>query len=79
MLQWINTLLDASKKIGRYLNASTTYRAELERVGYTDIVETTRIWPMNRWPKDPKFKELGMSRCYVERAQLIIHGRNVDM
>jgi len=63
MLQWINTLVDASKKVGRDLNASATYKAEMERVGYTDIVETMYVWPINRWPKDSKFKELGMWTC----------------
>ncbi|TVY35880.1 putative methyltransferase [Lachnellula subtilissima] len=63
MLQWILLLLEASKKAGRDLNVSATYKEQLERVGYTDIVEKIYVWPMNKWPKDPKFKELGLWTC----------------
>jgi hypothetical protein len=60
LYQWSTLCLEASKKIGRDLGATNTYKAEMERVGYEGIVEKMWIWPMNRWPKDPKLKELGM-------------------
>ncbi|TVY56720.1 putative methyltransferase tdiE [Lachnellula cervina] len=63
MLRWILLLLEASSRVGRDLNVSATYKAQLERVGYTGIVEKIYVWPMNRWPKDPKFKELGIWTC----------------
>ncbi|TVY16855.1 putative methyltransferase tdiE [Lachnellula arida] len=63
MLQWILLLREASNRVGRDLNVSATYKAQLERVGYTHIVEKIYVWPMNRWPKDPKFKELGIWTC----------------
>jgi len=69
MLQWILLLLEASKKVGRDLNVSATYKEQLERVGYTDIVEKIYVWPMNKWPKNPKFKELGM--CMTDKKRRI--------
>ncbi|KAH8654553.1 S-adenosyl-L-methionine-dependent methyltransferase [Tricladium varicosporioides] len=61
--QWFNLALSGTKQIGRPLDSAKTYKAELERVGFTDIVEVNYKWPMNRWPKDPKFKELGIWTC----------------
>jgi len=61
LYQWGALCVDASKKVGRDLGATGTYKKEMQRVGYTDIVEKMYIWPMNKWPKDPKLKELGMS------------------
>jgi len=52
-------MLEVSKKIGRGLDCALEYKAQMERAGYIDIEEVVDIWPMNRWPKDPKFKELG--------------------
>ncbi len=40
-----------------------TYEAELKRAGYTEIDSKPTVWPMNRWPKDKKFKEMGMWNC----------------
>jgi hypothetical protein len=34
----------------------------MERAGFTDVVQTVYKWPMNRWPKDRKYKELGKAR-----------------
>jgi hypothetical protein len=28
--------------------------------GFTNVVETKYFWPLNKWPKDKKLKELGM-------------------
>lgn len=57
---WSKQLLRGAKKIGRPLDSAKHYKDELTRVGYVDIVEDTYKWPMNRWPRDRNFKELGM-------------------
>ena len=58
--KWSELGVEAAAKIGRYLDSAKSYKAEMERVGFTDVVQTIHIWPMNRWPKDKKYKELGM-------------------
>jgi hypothetical protein len=32
----------------------------LEEAGFEGVVEKQYKWPINRWPRDPKFKELGL-------------------
>jgi hypothetical protein len=58
--KWSKQSLLGTTKMGRPLDSAKHYKDELTRVGYVDIVENTYKWPMNRWPKDPNFKELGM-------------------
>jgi hypothetical protein len=57
--KWSELSLSGTRKIGRPLDCARHYKDELTRAGYVDIVENIYKWPMNRWPKDPKFKELG--------------------
>lgn len=63
LLNWSILLLQASQKIGRDIDSAKLYKAQLEAAGYVDVVERVHYWPMNRWPKDPKLKELGMWNC----------------
>ncbi|KAK0113507.1 hypothetical protein ONS96_014370 [Cadophora gregata f. sp. sojae] len=60
---WAQQQLKGSKIIGRPLDAAKNHQAELQRVGYTDVTVKHFIWPMNRWPKDEKYKELGTWNC----------------
>jgi len=32
----------------------------MQAAGFEDVVEMQYKWPQNRWPKDPKYKELGL-------------------
>ncbi|CZR56285.1 related to methyltransferase [Phialocephala subalpina] len=63
LLRWSTLLLEASQKLGRDIDSAKRYKAQLEAAGYVDVIELVHYWPMNRWPKDPKFKELGMWNC----------------
>ncbi|KAI8711858.1 hypothetical protein NCS52_01450400 [Fusarium sp. LHS14.1] len=59
LMKWQESLIDASKKLGRALGASDQYKAILERTGFQNVHETIFRWPTNSWPKDRKLKELG--------------------
>jgi SAM-dependent methyltransferase len=56
---WCDLCFDASEKAGRSLNSVLKYKAQLEEAGFTAVTERIFRWPMNRWPKDPNFKDLG--------------------
>ena len=59
VVKWINLMVEASKKFNRPLDGATSHKTFLQNAGFTEIVETEYKWPMNSWPKDRKFKELG--------------------
>jgi hypothetical protein len=53
-------MLEASLILKRPLNTCGRAKHDLAASGFVDIVEIPFRWPMNRWPKDMKYKELGM-------------------
>jgi hypothetical protein len=58
--KWSDLMLDASQKAGSSMNSARLYKSQLEVAGFTNVVEVQHKWPQNTWPKDKKFKELGM-------------------
>jgi hypothetical protein len=56
---WADLLLAGTIKIGRPINSAKDYKQQLEKAGFTNVVEQKFIWPQNRWPRDRKMKELG--------------------
>jgi hypothetical protein len=54
--------MESGATIGRFTDSATKYTEQLAAVGFTNIQQTIYKWPQNQWPKDPKFKELGMFR-----------------
>ncbi|KAK4452012.1 Phosphoethanolamine N-methyltransferase [Podospora aff. communis PSN243] len=59
LLKWNRLLVEASEKLGRPLNSCKNYRQQLVDAGFVNIVETHFKWPMNTWPKDSKYKNIG--------------------
>ena len=51
--------VDAANANGRPNNLAPYYKSYLERAGFVDVVERQFKWPLNEWPKDPYYKELG--------------------
>lgn len=60
LAQWSNHLVKASNKLGRSLEDTVRYKELMAAAGFEDIVEVQYKWPQNPWPRDPKYKELGM-------------------
>ncbi|KAF9769132.1 hypothetical protein IL306_013494 [Fusarium sp. DS 682] len=46
-------------KAGRAINLAPKYKSFLEKASFTDVVEKQFKWPINEWPKDKHYKELG--------------------
>jgi hypothetical protein len=53
-------MLEGCAKLGRSADSPIHYKAQMEAAGFVNVTETIYKWPSNRWPKDKKFKELGM-------------------
>lgn len=50
---------EAAKVGGRPMTLAPEYRDFLQRAGFVDIVERRFKWPINTWPKDPYYKQIG--------------------
>jgi len=53
--------MKAAEKIGRVSNSAEKYEEQLTEAGFVDIHVEVYKWPQNRWPKNPRYKELGES------------------
>lgn len=60
MWQWMLLVMEGMAKLGRPVKGAHVWKRYMEAVGFEDVVETVYKWPTNRWPRSPKFKELGM-------------------
>lgn len=49
----------AGEVSGRPINLAPYYKSYLESAGFINVVERRFKWPLNKWPKDPYYKELG--------------------
>ncbi|KAG7119949.1 methyltransferase tdiE like protein [Verticillium longisporum] len=57
---WVTQLLEGTRKIGRPFDGAFDYKKQLEAQGFQNVQQVVFKWPQNTWPKDPKYKELGM-------------------
>lgn len=60
IFQFGQMFLDASEKLGRPIKVVHKYKEFMEKAGFVDIVERKFRWPINQWPRDKHYKDLGM-------------------
>lgn len=58
--QWSDFMLQASYNLQRPLDSAKSYASQLSEAGFVNVVEQKFKWPQNPWPKDPRFKEIGL-------------------
>ncbi|WZH50357.1 S-adenosyl-L-methionine-dependent methyltransferase [Fusarium acuminatum] len=58
--KWSKLLNEASIKLEHPYEEIDTFKDMMAKAGFTDIVDTHFKWPTNHWPKDKKYKELGV-------------------
>ncbi|KAK1996444.1 methyltransferase domain-containing protein [Colletotrichum falcatum] len=58
--EWARLMLEAAAIWKRPLDSCRFYREQLAAAGFVNITEKVYKWPTSPWPRDPKFKELGM-------------------
>jgi hypothetical protein len=59
LYQWSISVNNAAKKLGFPIDTANTTKQSLKDFGFVDVVEKRFMWPMNRWPKEKKYKILG--------------------
>lgn len=57
--KWCDLMVQACAAIGKPIDSAIHYKSQLEAAGFENVVEVQYRWPMGRWPKDKKAKELG--------------------
>ncbi|PKS08118.1 hypothetical protein jhhlp_005393 [Lomentospora prolificans] len=50
---------DASHALKRPMDVAVKYKGMMEKAGFTKLVEREFKWPLNTWPKDRRYKEIG--------------------
>ncbi|KAL2198336.1 S-adenosyl-L-methionine-dependent methyltransferase [Corynascus similis CBS 632.67] len=60
ILFWINTLLEAARKIGREPCPGPKLEGWVKDAGFTNVTHHRFRFPIGTWPKDPKMKQVGM-------------------
>ncbi|SPO06233.1 related to methyltransferase [Cephalotrichum gorgonifer] len=59
VVKWHEYMDQAADKMGFPLHIVLEFPKLMQEAGYTDISVEQIKWPMNTWPKDKKYKELG--------------------
>jgi hypothetical protein len=59
LFKWSELLHDIFTKNGCLMDSALKYKGQLEEAGFVDVNIVKRKWPLNRWPKDPKHKQIG--------------------
>ncbi|KAJ6785848.1 hypothetical protein PWT90_08723 [Aphanocladium album] len=60
LAQWCKACMDAGQNLQRPIFPVVEYKNYLVAAGFEDVVEVQRKWPINNWPRQRKFKELGI-------------------
>lgn len=58
--KWNDALIQASINLGRPLTDAIHHKQRMIDVGFENIEQKNFKWPSNTWPKDKKFKEIGL-------------------
>ena len=57
--RWGSLIHEGFRKSGRPIDSVLGYGQQLADAGFVDIVIVKDKWPMNHWPKETKYKNLG--------------------
>ena len=58
--KWSILLQDGFAAAGHSMRTGFQYKEWLTEAGFVDVVEVKEKWPTNHWPRDPKYKKVGM-------------------
>jgi hypothetical protein len=62
--QWSDFTIEGTSEVGRSITAASEYK-QLEEADSINVVETQYKWRTNPWPKDPRFKQLGVKNAAI--------------
>jgi SAM-dependent methyltransferase len=60
LAEWWALVRQAFKETGRDMDATSQHKERLKGAGFVDVTVIDFKWPINKWPRDPKMKNIGM-------------------
>lgn len=58
--QWSQQMIKSTSIFGRTGESASMYKQQMTDAGFVNVTEVIYKWPMNRWPADAHYKDLGM-------------------
>ncbi|KAK5080451.1 hypothetical protein LTR05_008561 [Lithohypha guttulata] len=70
--RWMDLMTEAAARRDRHLDVVWRYEEALRAAGFHNVTQKQFLWPINTWPKDKHYKELG----YLVRENMLqgLHG-----
>lgn len=60
LYEWSTTLSEAFRRSKRPIDSALHYEQQLAEAGFVNIRVVREVWPINPWPRDSKYKQLGI-------------------
>lgn len=60
LAEWWASSCRAFESMGRSMVAARHHKTRLEEAGFVDVKEVIFKWPINTWPREKRYKELGI-------------------
>ena len=57
--QWSKLLTQTFRSSGRHIDSALCYEEQLREAGFININIISEKWPVNCWPRDKRYKQLG--------------------
>lgn len=58
--RWDELTAKGALALGRPFDEGVNHEKRLKEAGFVNVTRKAFKWPTNTWPKDPKFKEIGL-------------------
>lgn len=64
--QWNKHVIEAGHRLNHSIECAKHYKQQMIDAGFVNVQEKLYKWPINSWPKDAKYKEIGEC-CFLSR------------
>ncbi|KAK4172390.1 Phosphoethanolamine N-methyltransferase 1 [Triangularia setosa] len=60
LAKWNEHVIKAGHLLNHSIESAKYYKQQMVDAGFVNVTEKVYKWPINPWPKDPKYKEIGL-------------------
>ena len=58
-MQWNEHVIEAGHMLHHSVESAKHYRQQMVDAGFVNVQEKLYKWPINAWPRDARYKEIG--------------------